>query len=383
MAPKGFAVIDFETTGFSPQHHHRVIEVGLVHVSPDGIIEREFETVINPGRDLGPTHLHGLRGADVNDAPPFEAIAGQLIEHLRGRVLVAHNARFETTFLRAELGRLGIDSPIEDSHAICTMKLARTHLPGCGTKLAACCSALGIPLEDAHEALADARATALLFGEYRRMGRHDAAWWRDYAVLAESAVWPKASRRAQAEWMPRRREGSPRIAPPQRQAVRSHATRRQDDKPLTEQALEWLIPKARERFGEQPVAIVEQIARHLITARSAPTQAKRRDARNGSQAHVPVVDLTATGARRAGAQRRFRASPGDVIVLTGVMAEPRDRIEELLIHAGFVVEPIVTKRTALLVAADVDSLSRKARRAREYGIPIVSESAVSFLTDER
>jgi DNA polymerase-3 subunit epsilon len=44
MAHKGFAVIDFETTGFSPQHHHRVIEIGLVHVSQDGVIEREFET---------------------------------------------------------------------------------------------------------------------------------------------------------------------------------------------------------------------------------------------------------------------------------------------------------------------------------------------------
>lgn len=57
MAHKGFAVIDFETTGFSPQHHHRVIEVGLVHVSQDGVIEGEFETVVNPGRDLGHTIL--------------------------------------------------------------------------------------------------------------------------------------------------------------------------------------------------------------------------------------------------------------------------------------------------------------------------------------
>jgi len=176
MAHKGFAVIDFETTGFSPQHHPRVIEIGLVHVSPDGVIEREFETVLNPDRDLGPTHAHGLRGADVKHAPTFEAIADQLIEHLRGRVLVAHNARFETTFLRAELARLGINSPIDDADALCTMKLARSHIPGAGSKLADCCSALGIPLEDAHEALADARATALLLGEYRRMGRHDAAW---------------------------------------------------------------------------------------------------------------------------------------------------------------------------------------------------------------
>lgn len=65
MAYQGLAVLDFETTGFSPQHHHRVSEVGTVHVSADEVIEREFQTVINPGRDLGPTRVHGIRGADV------------------------------------------------------------------------------------------------------------------------------------------------------------------------------------------------------------------------------------------------------------------------------------------------------------------------------
>ena len=39
MAHNGYAVIDFETTGLSPQYHHRVIEIGIVHVAPDGIIE--------------------------------------------------------------------------------------------------------------------------------------------------------------------------------------------------------------------------------------------------------------------------------------------------------------------------------------------------------
>jgi DNA polymerase III epsilon subunit family exonuclease len=272
MAPKGFAVIDFETTGFSPQHHHRVIEIGLVHVSPDGVIEREFETVLNPGRDLGPTHVHGLRGADVTHAPTFEAIADQLIEHLRGRVLVAHNARFETTFLRAELARLGIASPIDDAGALCTMKLAKSHIPGAGSKLADCCSALGIPLEDAHEALADARATALLLGEYRQMGRHDAAWWRSYSTQASKATWPKTSKSPQAEWLPRgRRISSGRVRGDEESTGRQ-STPSQPDKPLAEQALDWMLPMARKRFGAQPVAIVEGVARHFLANRTSRSE---------------------------------------------------------------------------------------------------------------
>jgi len=380
MAYKGFAVIDFETTGFSPQHHHRVIEVGLVLVSSDGIVEREFETVINPGRDLGPTHVHGLRGADVKDAPPFQAIADELIEHLRGRILVAHNARFETTFLRAELGRLGITSPIEDADALCTMKLAKTHLPGAGTKLADCCSALGIPLEDAHEALADARATASLLGEYRRMGRQDAAWWGDHATRAAGANWPKRRRVHHTEWVPRSRTAP---STPQARASGADTATTPTDKPLTEQALDWLLPMARKRFGAQPVALAERVARHLITARSSPSKADLLTVLTTQTMDEASLGRTVPRRRQTDGPSQPRLSRGDVVVLTGVMSEPRDRLEQRLVEAGLVVEALVTKRTTLLIAADLESLSGKARKARSYGIPIVGESFVAAAARKR
>lgn len=383
MPQKGFAVVDFETTGFSPQHHHRVIEVGIVHVSPDGTIEREFETVLNPGRDLGPTHIHRLRGADLKDAPTFGEIADQLIEHLRGRVLVAHNARFETSFLRAEFARLGMTSPVEDADAICTMKLAKTHLPGVSSKLSECCAALDIPLTDAHEALADARATALLLGEYRRMGRQDAAWWRHYATKASAATWPARRRGTGAAWIARGRQFETTQA--RFAKTRSDAATESGgaDRRLLEQALEWLLPVARQRFGTRHVAVAERVARHVIAARtndalkesgSGPVPRERRGTAAsrvpGKPAHMSRPPIP-------------RLSRGDVIVLTGVMAEPRDRIEERLVSAGFVVEPGVTKRTSLLVAADLDSLSGKAQKARRFEVPIVGEDAIRALTSRR
>lgn len=94
MPGPSFAVIDFETTGLFPGEHDRVIEVAVVHSDPHGTITGRWETLINPGRDLGPQRLHQIRAADVMKAPFFVQIAGQLLELLRGRVLVAHcNAR--------------------------------------------------------------------------------------------------------------------------------------------------------------------------------------------------------------------------------------------------------------------------------------------------
>jgi len=383
MPQKGFAVVDFETTGFSPQHHHRVIEVGIVHVSPDGTIEREFETVVNPGRDLGPTHIHRLRGANLKDAPTFDEIADQLIEHLRGRVLVAHNARFETSFLRAEFARLGITSPVEDADAICTMKLAKTHLPGVSSKLTACCAALDIPLTDAHEALADARATAQLLGEYRRMGRQDAAWWRHYETRAGAATWPARGLGNSAAWVARGRQFKTTQASYSKTQTDTTHGSGGADRPLLEQALDWLLPVARQRFGTRPVAVAERVARNVIAARTndklnyVGSGTVPRDRRGTTASHVPGEPAPM---RRPPIPRLSR---GDVIVLTGVMAEPRDRIEERLVAAGFVVEPGVTKRTTLLVAADLDSLSGKAQKARRFEVPIVGEDAIRALIRRR
>ena len=71
--------------------------------------------------------------------------------------------------------------------------------------------------------------------------------------------------------------------------------------------------------------------------------------------------------------------PGVRLVLTGEMNEPRERIERTLTSMGFVVKPGITKKTTLLVAADPDSLSGKAQKARQYGIPIVGEDALRAL----
>jgi DNA polymerase-3 subunit epsilon len=79
---------------------------------------------------------------------------------------------------------------------------------------------------------------------------------------------------------------------------------------------------------------------------------------------------------------RFSLTPGDVIVLTGTFSEPKEVLEAEAVAAGLVPAASLTKRTRLLVAADLDSMSGKAEKARRYGIPIVGEAALRRLLTE-
>lgn len=102
----GFAVIDVETSGFSPQKN-RVVEVGIVLADPTGEPFYSWSSRFNPQGSVGPTHIHGIRDEDVANAPLFADAVAQIVDLLRGHVFVAHNVRFDLSFLRAEFERAG------------------------------------------------------------------------------------------------------------------------------------------------------------------------------------------------------------------------------------------------------------------------------------
>ncbi len=185
----GFAVLDLETTGLSPRTD-RIVEVAVVRLDLSGSVVSEFCTLVNPGRDIGPTRIHGVRASDVATAPRFAEIAGLLLSELAGHLPVGHNVRFDLRFLDAELGRLGAGLPHELG-GLCTMRLARSYLDGhAGRTLTACCQAAGVPVFHAHQALADARAAAGLLGVYRRCHASLPEDWAVEVRQAAVAVWP-------------------------------------------------------------------------------------------------------------------------------------------------------------------------------------------------
>ncbi|MBV6696289.1 3'-5' exonuclease [Kitasatospora aureofaciens] len=157
---RGFAVVDVEATGRSPWRH-RVVEIAVVLLDEELRPETEFATLLDPLGPVGPTHVHRIRQADVEGAPRFREIAPRLLELLAGRVLVGHHVSCDHAFLDREFARIGV--PLPPVPLLCTMGLARAHLPEArGHGLAACVEAAGLGWYPAHTALGDARVTAEL-----------------------------------------------------------------------------------------------------------------------------------------------------------------------------------------------------------------------------
>jgi len=161
-----FAVLDFETTGLDTAHD-RIIEIGVVVIDPVQGILGEFETLVNPGRLPGATHIHGISSRHLNNAPTFEVVAQHLSDFLHGNFLVAHNNRYDINILQAEFERLNLSFPVSLNETICTMTVGRTL--GLTGNLAAMYEAKNLgKFIDSHRALNDAKAAAellLAFGQ--------------------------------------------------------------------------------------------------------------------------------------------------------------------------------------------------------------------------
>ena len=397
MTAQGFAVIDFETTGLFPGGHDRVIEVAVVHTDVYGSVTGQWETLVNPKRDLGRQDIHHIRAADILEAPTFEQVASQLVELLRDRVIVAHNASFETRFLFAELERSGY-AMWQRPPVLCTMQLAREFLPGSGRALVDCCDAYDIVIEEAHRASADALATARLLEAYVLSSP---MWegWNGNLLAAARVTWPTLDLPS-AAWTERPAASDD---PPSHFLERITVKLPEHSGPhectdylaLLDRALLDRYLSAHETRGL--VELAENLGIDRASAQrlhvdyfGALAAAAWAD---GVLSDAEVVDLYAVADLLAIEMSVIEAAlvppiepaspivighleiqPGDLVVLTGEMIRPRGDWDRDLAFHGFRTSSAVTKKVRLLAAADPDSLSGKARKARDYGIPVVAES---------
>lgn len=163
-----YVVFDIETTGLSKEKE-MITEIGAVKVADGKIIDR-FSTFVNPQRPISAeiTKLTGITDDMVKDAPTIENVLPEFLKFCEDTVLVAHNASFDTGFIRiaAERARLG-----ELHHTIVdTLELARALLPELNKhKLDIVCEHLGITLNGHHRAVNDAEATAEVFIKFLDM----------------------------------------------------------------------------------------------------------------------------------------------------------------------------------------------------------------------
>jgi len=136
MTHKPLAIIDVETTGCNPLLD-RVIEIAVIRTDGAG----EFSSLVNPERSLPPfiTSLTGISAGDLAGAPLFEEIASEIAVLLEGAVFTAHNARFDYGFVHNEFKRKLY--PKQKQHNLESIIVRH-----------------GIPVEQRHRALDDARA---------------------------------------------------------------------------------------------------------------------------------------------------------------------------------------------------------------------------------
>lgn len=165
MFDRSVVFLDLETTGATATHD-RITEVGLVAVE-NGKFVREWSSLVNPGISIPPAiqALTGISNAMVAAAPRFEEIAREVYEAIDGRVLVAHNARFDYGFLKNEFRRLGksFTAPV-----LCTVKLSRKLFPQHARhNLDSLMSRHGIVCAARHRALGDARVLWQLVQQWR------------------------------------------------------------------------------------------------------------------------------------------------------------------------------------------------------------------------
>lgn len=400
----GFTVVDLETTGFRPTTD-RVIEIAVVHVDADGTPRDDFSTLVRPQRDVGASWVHGITASDLTGAPTFPDVAPVLAQQLRGRVFVAHNAPFDWRFIEAEFQRCGHSLPAVPT--MCTMQLAAQYLhPLPARSLSSCCGAAGITQEGEHDALSDARAAAALLSLYRRShSQLPASWvakleeamvidWGPELEVGELRCITRAVAAQQREQergrIPRLIQRLPRTSGNDVEHYLATLDRILEDRVVTEDEARQLEAVARE-FAVGPDAAERahrQYLEHLCAlARedALVTDEERADILSvadllGIDQDEALAMLAAGGTSDTNVSFANRLARGDRVVFTGEMDRPREALMHLARDAGLVPMTSVSRRTALLVAADPHSESGKARSARALGVRIVTEQVFLHLT---
>ena len=152
-----------------------MVSIAALALGDDGNVEQSLYTLLNPGVDPGPTHVHGLTTEMLEGQPCFGDVVSDLIELIRGRTLVAHNVGFDYSFLAAEAEMVGAALPIDT--AMCTVELTRRLELGTeNLRLETLAAHWGITQMKPHDALDDALVLAQILKPVLVRARERKVW---------------------------------------------------------------------------------------------------------------------------------------------------------------------------------------------------------------
>ena len=158
-----FAVVDIETSGLSTRRH-RVLQVAVVTVEGGEIVD-EWSSLIKlrwPLQRVGPRRVHGIDRVMLRRAPRDRVVLTEMSERLDGAVFTAHNVRFDWPFVERAARKAKVE--LRDADRLCTLRMSRSLDPDrqLSHRLGDVCERYGIGNDRPHDALFDARATALV-----------------------------------------------------------------------------------------------------------------------------------------------------------------------------------------------------------------------------
>ncbi|WP_282938106.1 exonuclease domain-containing protein [Corynebacterium auriscanis] len=392
--PQRYAVIDLETTGFSKSD--RVIEIGVVLLDQAGNVERTWETIVQPNRDIPNSFVHKLTPSHLVHAPQFEDIAGELAEILHGRTIIAHNAPFDIRFLTTEFERIGVTLPAYGAWVHDTLPLCRQCFPETNGSLDKVAKLLGITNDRPHAALADALATAEIYRHLRNDLGRVASGAASLAV--PPTTYPRRGRAISRDdatgaaphdgsWL----AGLAAKLPGGRGTADSDRYRKLLAAALTDRHLSASEIKQLEESAvrdgishDDILAIHEDFLRQLSVEAwldGVVTEEEKHTLRTvagqlGVDANLTeqLIATPQTGEQTVG----LALTPGDRVTFTGQLDLPRGEWEQRAKSVGLDVGG-VTKKSVLVVAANPDSTSGKARKARDLGVPIIGERVFAQL----
>ncbi len=385
-----FSVIDVETTGLFKKD--RIVEVGIVQIDDTGETLAEFETLVNPMRDIGNSDIHGIEARHVAEAPVFNEIAHTVLDFMRkSDIIVGHNFAFDWKMLGYEFDRLKYRLP-DPVNGLCTMNVFQLIDPGCPRRLATLCSLYDIPLGAQHGAINDSRATA----ELLKM----CLGYIDFSNLVPTE-W-NASSFVHSDKRLKRGDitdqgSAPRFSVAERliRDLPSHQgegpldsyfdllDRVFADSILEESEAQQLIDLANSlgMSAEQTRKAHETYFRELVAVavRDGYISELERQHLN-AVSRALGLNIKTDLKQLASLSLYPRDLKGKTICFTGEMrgridGQPVDRKRACKIaeDLGLEVKSGVSKKLDLLVVKDPYTMSGKARKAREYKIPIVAE----------
>lgn len=370
---RSYVVVDVETTGLTAKD--RIVEVAAVVVDEKGRVKDEWDTLVNPERSVGASHIHGITDDMVQTAPTFEEIGAALAEKLEGRILVAHNLPFEERFLIREYQKAGGKANL--GRGVDTLELT-------GQKLEQACEKLGIRYRDKHRALADAHATAELLS---RIIAHVRRIDVKPVTISHNLTYSLRTHRREAT---RGRKGAEAAGLVRTILGLAHDGHKSHEVAYLEQldlALADQVLSAKEKlqmrmvarqYGLDDEAIHELHIRYMDELVRAAVRDGIVTAEEEQQlvrvAEALGVDNPLERVDVAEARYQRPDIPQDgVVVFTGGSAEERAKLEQLARDCGYQVEDTLTKkRTRLLVAQSLAVNTAKLRNAQKWGIPTVT-----------